>query len=120
MESAALLAWMVASVPRCPVFIASSRPRLRSAHFPYDDAVGPMTKNGFEQIVERNLAAVRIGLGFGGDEVRLADMQLRRILNNKNALISGMASASTLAVVLPVPVPPAIRMFCPSRTAPSA
>jgi hypothetical protein len=44
-----------------------------------------MAKHGFEQVVERDLTAMRIRLGLGGDKVRLADMQLRRILNNEDA-----------------------------------
>ncbi len=63
------------------------RPRFRSAHFAHDDAVWPMAEYGFEKVIERDLAAMRIRLGLCGDEVWLADMQLRSVLDNKDALV---------------------------------
>lgn len=37
-------------------------PCLRAAHFAHNDAVGPMAENGLEQIIERDLTAVRVRL----------------------------------------------------------
>ena len=71
----ALLAWMVASAPRWPVFIAvQKRPRLGPTDFADDDAVGTMAKRGLEQVVEADRLPVGIGWASCGDHMRLADM----------------------------------------------
>lgn len=44
------------------VHCVQERPRFRPAHFAHDDAVWPMAKHGFEQVVERDLTAMRIRL----------------------------------------------------------
>jgi hypothetical protein len=62
-------------------------PRLRPAYLADDDAVGTMTKDGLEQVVEGNLVAVRIGLRLRGDDMRLADMQLRRVFDDQDAVL---------------------------------
>jgi hypothetical protein len=48
-----------------------------------------MAKHGFEQVVERDLTTMRVRLRLGGDEVRLADMQFRGVLNNEDTVVRG-------------------------------
>jgi len=83
----ALLAWMVANAPRCPVFIESSSVRASVHGFLQDDAVGTMAERGFEQVVEGDRVPVRIGLGFLLDHVRFADVQLGGVFDNQDALL---------------------------------
>jgi hypothetical protein len=45
-----------------------------------------MAKHCFEQIIERDLAAMRVHLRLGGDEVRFADIQFRSVLNNEDTV----------------------------------
>ncbi len=93
-------------------------PRFRPAHFAHDDAVWPVSKHCFEQVIEGDLAAMRIRLGLGGDKVRLADMQLRSILDNKDAFVlRDSVGQDVQDRRFSRPGSPAMRMFRPSRTA---
>src|SRR5437879_4400500 len=57
-----------------------------TANLAHDDAVGPMTKCGLEQVGKTDGSLVGIKLGFSGDHVRLLYVQLRRILENHDTL----------------------------------
>ena len=99
--------------------------RLGAAHLADQDAIGPMTERGAEQVgdrdrrqrrllSERRLSAPR----FEAQHVRLVEVDLGGLLDDDDAIASGMWAASALSsVVFPVPVPPEIRMFCCVATA---
>ena len=65
------------------------RPRLDAAHLAQDDPVGPPAQRGLQQIVEGNAGLEGIGLAFDGEQVRLLQMKLRRILDDHDALVIG-------------------------------
>lgn len=44
------------------------------------DPVGPVPEDGFQQILKRDITAMRVDLRFSRNDVRLADMELRGIL----------------------------------------
>jgi len=61
-------------------------PRLGSTNFAYNDPVGPVTERSFEQVGEANLTLVSIELGFGGDDMRLPDIELGYIFQDQDAV----------------------------------
>ena len=60
--------------------------RFRSTYLPYNNPVRPVPQRGFEQVCESDLTLVRIELGFGGDDMQLANMDLGDIFEDQNAL----------------------------------
>jgi hypothetical protein len=90
----------------------------RATNFAHDDAVRVMPEDSSEHIVEGDPAVMSVGLGLRGDDVGFADMQLSGVLDDEDALVvrDGVASVPR-SVDLPLAVPPAMSMFCPSRTA---
>lgn len=46
-----------------------------------------MPENCLQEIVEGNFATARIHLGLGGHDMRLADVHLRRILDQQDMLV---------------------------------
>ena len=112
---------MVLRLPRCPVLRACSR----------SNASAPRTsptrmRSGRCRSVARSRSAIVTG-GSGASwpsgacarrassrsEVRLVQVNLGRLLDHTMRSRSGMCAAKAFSsVVLPVPVPPEIRMFC--------
>ena len=92
------------------------RARLDSAHFAEDDPVRSPAESGLQKIVERDVGLERIRLAFDGQNVRLLDMKLRRILDHDDALVlRNRIRQDSEKVVFPVPVPPLISSVFPLR-----
>src|SRR5665213_2807493 len=62
-------------------------PRFGPAHFAHDDAVWSVTEDCLKQVLECDLAAVSVCLRLGRDDMRLADVQLRCVFDDQDALI---------------------------------
>ena len=95
--------------------------RFRATHLANQDAIRPVAKRGAEQVGNRDrrqrrfLSERRLRAPcFEPKHVRFVQMNLGRLLDQTiTRSRSGMCAASALSsVVLPVPVPPEIRMFC--------
>lgn len=63
---------------------------LRAAYFSDDDSVWPMAKRRFEKVSETDLALMGVELGFGGDNMRLLNIELGDIFQDQNGSLSGI------------------------------
>jgi hypothetical protein len=117
-------AWIVLRLPEVPVLRACSRSNASgAAHLAHEDAIGPVPQGRPQQVgdghgrqrrflPERRLRAPRLE----PHEVGLVDENLGRLLDQHDAVLAGIVAASAFSsVVLPVPVPPEMRMFRRSR-----
>src|SRR5881409_2008739 len=90
-----------------------------AADFANHNSVGTHPQRVPDQVTLGNLALaldVR-GPGLQSDDVRLLHLQLRRIFNRHDALVSRMKAESAFSnVVLPAPVPPEMMMLSRART----
>ena len=111
------LAWIVASDPAWPVLKESSSVRASIPRTsPRMIRSGRQRRADFKRSSKEMLRLESIGLAFDGQDVRLLDAKLRRILDHHDALSSGIACARMFrSVVFPVPVPPLIRSVLPLR-----
>ena len=95
----------------------ASGPAPRPRESDLDDGAGLRAQD--RRSSPRAVSLARVGFvpsGFEAHEIRLLDQDLRRLLDEHDAVATGIVAASAFnSVVLPVPVPPEMRMlFLPS------
>jgi hypothetical protein len=93
---------------------------LSGAHLPQNDAIRPHPQGVLYQIPLRDFThAFQVGrTRFQADDMFLLQLQFRRIFDGDDAFRELKLDMTLSMVVLPLPVPPAIKTFSRARTRP--